>query len=80
MGKIKWHITPNTLRFLSNRTGSVKNAAKLIGISETSLYEYGRGRPIINKEIAQSIENLLKLYKFSEGYPYKGIYENNKKE
>jgi len=80
MGKIKWHITPNTLRFLSNRIGSVKKAAKLIGISKTSLYEYARGRPIINKEIAQSIENLLKLYDFSKLYPYKGIYEDHKKE
>ncbi|GAI78584.1 unnamed protein product, partial [marine sediment metagenome] len=78
MAKIKWHITPNTLRFLSNRTGSVKKLAKLIGISKTSLYEYARGRPIINKEIAQSIENLLKLYDFSELYPYKGIYEDDK--
>ena len=75
---MRWFITPNTFRFLIGKIGPAKEVANLVGVSRTRLYEYARGRPIVDEGIAQSIESILKQYNFSDSFPYKGIYEDKK--
>ena len=72
MAKKRWWISPNLIRYLREKAGSVKDLANLIGISERQLYRIQRGQEV-TEDIMQGFKHYRDLYRYCDIYKGPGI-------
>ena len=74
--KLKWWISPNLIRFLKAKVGSMKELANLIEVSESQIYCIQRGH-LVTENVMQNIKHYRDLYGYRPKYESDGIYPDN---